>query len=64
VGAVHLVALILPWLEALLGFCLIAAVGVPGETVVSTGLRTIARDAGLPTLAVYLMSVFILRRTS
>jgi len=90
-AAVNLMALILPWLEALLGLCLIAGFWLPGATIVSTGLLavfigalvfnqirgldihcgcfstdttadpaglwTIARDAGLLALAVYLMSV-------
>jgi hypothetical protein len=53
-AAISLVALILPWLEALLGLCLIAGFWLPGATVLSTGLLA---------LAVYLMSVSILRRS-
>ena len=37
-AAVNLAALILPWLELLLGLCLIAGVWLPGATVLSTGL--------------------------
>lgn len=40
-SAVNLAALILPWLEALLGLCLIAGLWLPGATVVSTGLLAI-----------------------
>ena len=35
---VNLIALILPWLELLLGLCLIAGVWLPGATVAGTGL--------------------------
>ena len=37
-AAVNLAALILPWLELLLGLCLIAGVWLPGATVTCTGL--------------------------
>jgi cation diffusion facilitator family transporter len=40
-AAVNLAALILPWLEALLGLCLIAGLWLPGATVVSTGLLAV-----------------------
>jgi cation diffusion facilitator family transporter len=39
-GAVNLVALTLPWLELLLGLCLVAAFWLPGAMVLSTGLLT------------------------
>ncbi len=39
--AVNLTALILPWLEFLLGLCLIAGVWLPGATATSTGLLTV-----------------------
>jgi cation diffusion facilitator family transporter len=39
--AVNLVALILPWLEALLGLCLIAGLWLPGATVAGTGLLAV-----------------------
>ncbi|MCF8108931.1 MAG: DoxX family membrane protein [Desulfohalobiaceae bacterium] len=38
---VNLVALVLPWLELLLGLCLIAGVWLPGTIVISTGLLTV-----------------------
>jgi cation diffusion facilitator family transporter len=37
-GLVNLAAMILPWMELLLGICLIGGVWLPGATVVSTGL--------------------------
>jgi hypothetical protein len=37
-AAVNLAALTLPWLELLLGLCLIAGVWLPGATALSTGL--------------------------
>ncbi len=37
-AAVNLAALTLPWLELLLGICLIAGVWLPGATAISTGL--------------------------
>jgi cobalt-zinc-cadmium efflux system protein len=40
-AAVNLAALTLPWLEFLLGICLIAGVWMPGATLLSTGLLTI-----------------------
>jgi len=39
--AVNLAALWLPWLELLLGICLIAGVWLPGATLMSTGLLTV-----------------------
>jgi len=38
---VNLVALALPWLELLLGLCLVAGFWLPGATVISTGLLTV-----------------------
>lgn len=38
---VNLTALVLPWLELLLGLCLIAGVWLPGTILISTGLLTI-----------------------
>ncbi len=38
---VNLAALILPWLELLLGLCLIAGVWLPGTILISTGLLTV-----------------------
>lgn len=40
-AAVNLAALILPWLELLLGLCLVAGFWLPGATVLSTGLLTV-----------------------
>ena len=40
-GLINIVALILPWLELLLGLCLISGVWLPGATVISTFLITI-----------------------
>ncbi len=40
-AAVNLTALILPWLEFLLGLCLVAGVWLPGATATSTGLLTV-----------------------
>ncbi len=40
-AAVNLAALALPWLELLLGICLIAGTWLPGATLVSTGLMTV-----------------------
>ena len=37
-GLVNLAAMILPWLELLLGVCLIGGVWLPGATLVGTGL--------------------------
>lgn len=39
--AVNLAALTLPWLELLLGLCLVAGFWLPGATVLSTGLLTV-----------------------
>ncbi|MFN2352949.1 MAG: MauE/DoxX family redox-associated membrane protein [Desulfopila sp.] len=38
---INLVALILPWLELLLGLCLLAGVWLPGATVVGSGLMLV-----------------------
>lgn len=35
---INLTALVLPWMEALLGTCLLAGVWMPGASVISTGL--------------------------
>ncbi|MFP4422049.1 MAG: MauE/DoxX family redox-associated membrane protein [Desulfococcaceae bacterium] len=40
-AAVNLAALTLPWLEFLLGACLIAGVWMPGATAISTGLMLV-----------------------
>ena len=40
-AAVNLAALTLPWLELLLGICLIAGVWLPGATLLTTGLLTV-----------------------
>jgi len=37
-AAVNLAALILPWLELLLGLCLVVGIWMPGATVTTTGL--------------------------
>lgn len=37
-GAINLTALILPWLELLLGICLLAGIWLPGASVLSTAL--------------------------
>lgn len=39
--AVNLAALLLPWLELLLGVCLIAGVWLPGATLISAGLMIV-----------------------
>lgn len=39
--AVNLAALALPWLELLLGVCLIAGVWLPGATLISSGLMAV-----------------------
>lgn len=39
-STVNLVALALPWLELLLGLCLVSGFWLPGATVISTGLLT------------------------
>ena len=38
---INLIALILPWLELLLGLCLLFAIWLPGATVMGTGLLII-----------------------
>jgi uncharacterized membrane protein YphA (DoxX/SURF4 family) len=40
-ASVNLAALTLPWLELLLGVCLVAGFWLPGATVLSTGLLTV-----------------------
>jgi uncharacterized membrane protein YphA (DoxX/SURF4 family) len=40
-STVNLVALALPWLELLLGLCLVAGFWLPGVTVISTGLLAV-----------------------
>lgn len=40
-AAVNLTALVLPWLELLIGICLVAGIWLPGAAVISTGLMTI-----------------------
>lgn len=40
-AAVNLVALTLPWLELLIGVCLVGGLWLPGATVVSSGLLTV-----------------------
>jgi len=40
-GLVNLTALVLPWLELLLGLCLVAGAWLPGATVISSGLLTL-----------------------
>jgi uncharacterized membrane protein YphA (DoxX/SURF4 family) len=50
-AAVNLAALILPWLELLLGACLVAGVWLPGATVAGTGLLTIFMAALIFNLA-------------
>ena len=40
-GLVNLTALVLPWLELLLGLCLIGGFWLPGATVISSGLLTL-----------------------
>lgn len=40
-STVNLVALTLPWIELLLGLCLVAGFWLPGATVISTGLLTV-----------------------
>jgi uncharacterized membrane protein YphA (DoxX/SURF4 family) len=40
-AAVNLAALTLPWLEFLLGICLIAGFWMPGATAISTGLMLV-----------------------
>lgn len=40
-AAINLTALTLPWLELLLGVCLITGIWLPGATAISTGLLTI-----------------------
>ncbi|MFW6372899.1 MAG: MauE/DoxX family redox-associated membrane protein [Thermodesulfobacteriota bacterium] len=50
-AAVNLAALVLPWLELLLGICLIAGAWLPGATLVSTGLMTVFIAALMYNLA-------------
>ncbi len=38
---INLTALVMPWLELLLGVCLVGGVWLPGATVISTGLLTV-----------------------
>ncbi|MGA9538963.1 MAG: cation diffusion facilitator family transporter [Desulfobacterales bacterium] len=40
-GLINLAALVLPWLELLLGLCLVAGVWLPGTTVLSTTLLAV-----------------------
>ena len=40
-STINLVALILPWLELYLGFCLVSGCWLPGATVISTGLLSV-----------------------
>lgn len=40
-GLVNLTALVLPWLELLLGLCLIAGVWLPGTNLISSGLLSV-----------------------
>ena len=44
-STVNLVALTLPWLELLLGLCLVAGFWLPGVTVISTGLLAVFTGA-------------------
>lgn len=44
-STVNLVALALPWLELLLGLCLVAGFWLPGVTVISTGLLAVFTGA-------------------
>ena len=39
--AVNLAAIMLPWLELLLGVCLVVGVWLPGATLISTGLMAV-----------------------
>ncbi len=50
-AAVNLAALILPWLELLLGVCLVAGVWLPGTAVAGTGLLAIFMAALIFNLA-------------
>jgi uncharacterized membrane protein YphA (DoxX/SURF4 family) len=38
---INLIALILPWLELLLGLCLLFGIWLPGATIMGTGLLTV-----------------------
>jgi uncharacterized membrane protein YphA (DoxX/SURF4 family) len=38
---VNLAALVLPWLELILGLCLVTGIWLPGATVISTGLLSV-----------------------
>jgi uncharacterized membrane protein YphA (DoxX/SURF4 family) len=40
-AAVNLAALVLPWIELLLGLCLVTGFWLPGATALSTGLMTV-----------------------
>ena len=40
-STVNLVALTLPWLELILGLCLLSGFWLPGTTIISTGLLTV-----------------------
>ncbi|RLC04874.1 MAG: hypothetical protein DRH90_07485 [Deltaproteobacteria bacterium] len=40
-AAVNLVALILPWIELLVGLCLVSGLWLPGATLMSTGMLTV-----------------------
>jgi uncharacterized membrane protein YphA (DoxX/SURF4 family) len=40
-STINLVALTLPWLELILGLCLISGFWLPGATAISTGLLTV-----------------------
>ncbi len=50
-GAVNLAALVLPWLELVLGVCLVAGVWLPGAAVTGTGLLAIFSGALVFNLA-------------
>ncbi|QTA79664.1 MauE domain-containing protein [Desulfonema limicola] len=40
-SAVNITALVLPWLELIIGLCLISGIWLPGAAVISTGLLTV-----------------------
>ena len=42
---INLTALVLPWLELVLGLCLISGLWLPGTTVISTGLLAVFMSA-------------------
>ncbi len=48
---VNLAALVLPWLEMLIGICLVAGVWLPGATAISTGLLAVFIGALIFNLA-------------